>query len=246
MSEELKKEVKMEKDKLVVTPLELLVVEDSPSHLADVKAEIQRRIDAGIKIKVDYASTLDEAMTLVAEKKYDGIVSDVFFPGLSGGEEESSGISMCEYAKKEDIPIVLCTSTYHHGKRTQPVHDYCMKHRVSMVDTFDGGDIDAEAETKQWYDACYLLILKVMEKKLGEMPTAEMDESVIESYNQKKKEMTASYILMSDFDGKERYTPQSYLKEGQVEMSQVERELLDFCEEFAYTKTDEDESFPFL
>ena len=50
--------------------LEILVIEDNQKHLQDVKAEISKRIEAGSPIRVDYASTLDEAMRYTKERKY--------------------------------------------------------------------------------------------------------------------------------------------------------------------------------
>ena len=60
--------------------LEILVVEDQEKHLADVKEEMQKRIDAGMDLEVSYAKTYVEAKEMMGKKKFDGIVSDIFFP----------------------------------------------------------------------------------------------------------------------------------------------------------------------
>lgn len=60
--------------------LEILIVEDNPKHLDDAKAEVQRRIDTGEAISADYAISFKEAEALMNEKRYHGIVSDIFFP----------------------------------------------------------------------------------------------------------------------------------------------------------------------
>ncbi len=66
--------------------LEILVVEDDAKHLADAKAETQKITDSGLSIKADYATNLAEAIKCLESKKYDGIISDIFFP--SGMEDE--------------------------------------------------------------------------------------------------------------------------------------------------------------
>ncbi|MBU1198522.1 MAG: hypothetical protein KKF46_05990 [Nanoarchaeota archaeon] len=60
--------------------LDILIIEDNPKHLEDAKAEVQSRIKAGTHIAADYAVTYVQAKELMQQKKYQGIITDVFFP----------------------------------------------------------------------------------------------------------------------------------------------------------------------
>lgn len=114
----------------------ILVVEDNEGHIADLKAMFDRRDHSKLHLGVDYASTLDEAMALLAKQSYDGILSDVFYPTSVGGDEEPNGMKLSHYAFDNSIPIVLVTSTYHHDDKTQSVHEWAMKQNFSLVDTY--------------------------------------------------------------------------------------------------------------
>jgi len=118
--------------------LEILVVEDQPHHLADVRAVIDSRRQYGIE--ADYVSTLDDAKRKLEEKRYDGILSDVFFPEREGEEESASGLWIAEYGLENKVPFILVTSTYHHGRKTEEVNQQLrIKYKI-------GGLIDAEPE----------------------------------------------------------------------------------------------------
>lgn len=68
--------------------LEILLIEDEPKHLADAKAEVQKAIESGLAIQVDYASSYVEVQKARGGKKYDGIISDIFFPFDPDAPEE--------------------------------------------------------------------------------------------------------------------------------------------------------------
>ena len=136
--------------------LEILVVEDQPKHLADVKAVLEGRKQYGIG--VDYVSTLDAAKRKLEEKGYDGILSDVFFPEREGGEEAPSGLLVAKWGIDNRVPFILVTSTYHHGKKTDEV---CTRLRKEvgvsyisiMLDTQPIGchiNPELEAHKKNW------------------------------------------------------------------------------------------------
>ena len=140
----------------IIQPLELLIVEDDPAHLADAQSEMRRRIDAGIPIRVEYASTLSQALQQIATENYDGIICDILFPSGFNAKEDTQvrekvfnrlqeaslkgrygtlddwelrnvvypeyenaplGVAIAETLP--NTPIVFCTSTHHHGKRTE-------------------------------------------------------------------------------------------------------------------------------
>lgn len=60
--------------------LEILVIEDNPSYLADAKNVFQKLIDLGSPIAITFVTTGKEAAQILVEKTFDGIISDIFFP----------------------------------------------------------------------------------------------------------------------------------------------------------------------
>lgn len=68
--------------------LEILVVEDDEKHLSDAQAEINKRIASGVAINATYVTNYQEAKKQMSERKFDGIISDIFFP--SGMEKDES------------------------------------------------------------------------------------------------------------------------------------------------------------
>lgn len=57
--------------------LEVLVVEDKQHHIADAQAFFATKAD---EVTVTYASTLQQAEEALAAKRFDGVITDVFFP----------------------------------------------------------------------------------------------------------------------------------------------------------------------
>ncbi len=60
--------------------VKILVIEDSLKHINDARNIIDGVIIETYKIVADFATTYVEAMELLRNNKYDGIISDVFFP----------------------------------------------------------------------------------------------------------------------------------------------------------------------
>ena len=61
--------------------IDLLVVEDNPRHLADARAyftEVSSR--AQVPVQVTYATNLAEALQHTGQKKFDGVLTDIFMP----------------------------------------------------------------------------------------------------------------------------------------------------------------------
>jgi len=59
--------------------LELLVVEDNPKHMEDAKAYFAELSDSEV-VQVTYASNYSNAQQMMKNKRFDGIISDVFIP----------------------------------------------------------------------------------------------------------------------------------------------------------------------
>nr|MBA4404780.1 hypothetical protein [Nanoarchaeum sp.] len=80
--------------------LEILIVEDTPKHLEDVKTEVARLKEKGQEINVAYATNYTTARELIASREFDGIVSDVFIPESEGKVSSPETIQRC----KEVLP----------------------------------------------------------------------------------------------------------------------------------------------
>lgn len=112
----------------------ILVVEDNEKHLQDAKELLEGRVQAGVPINVDYASTLDEALGKLHCTKYDGVMTDVFFSRNQGTQEVSSGKDVATYALENRIPFVMVTSTHHHGYKTEPINQWIRANGLELVD----------------------------------------------------------------------------------------------------------------
>lgn len=141
----------------------LLLIEDNPKHLADAKVLLEDRVKVGAINGVDYATNLTEAEELLRTRKYDGIISDVFFPKEAGGIEQQMGTTIGQYALDHKIPFVLVTSTHHHGYKTEPVNQWISERGMKLIDVID--QVDArygEAVSKKW-DCGYVSVLYLKE-----------------------------------------------------------------------------------
>lgn len=107
--------------------LELLVVEDTPFHLEEAKSEMENLVKYGAQISVDYATTLKEAMDLQKHKKYDGIITDMFFPyddqtrddNIKGWDYETSAKCAKEIVPylKKNSEIIKNTKEWNDGAK---------------------------------------------------------------------------------------------------------------------------------
>jgi CheY-like chemotaxis protein len=98
--------------------LEILIVEDTPSHRQDA-------MDAAAHyshIQFSYAATQEEAEKLLAEKQFDAVVMDVFFPRderslpLSATAVADTAMELRTILEDRGIPYVHNTDGNHHGR----------------------------------------------------------------------------------------------------------------------------------
>ena len=66
--------------------LEILVVEDNPKHIEDAKAYFDQLSQSGVDVHVEYASNYKAAQQMMKDRRFDGVISDVFFPFEKVGE----------------------------------------------------------------------------------------------------------------------------------------------------------------
>lgn len=160
----------------------ILIIEDNPKHLEEVKKFIDERVNAGADFETHFASTFEETKKALDAEQYDGIISDIFFPDKEGMPPEPpksgsldwvndvGGVKLVREAHARRIPFFLCTSTYHHGDKTQPVTTWLQKNKADFyVDEQDVGS--GEAEHKDWQRAFIALayLRSLLDHKLVEI-----------------------------------------------------------------------------
>ena len=106
----------------------ILVIEDDPKHLQDAK-DFFSKIDG---VEVTYQTSYEPFNDLTRHNTpelsdsfeyYDGVISDIYFPEMSGKETYPIGVSVMVQCKVLNVPCVLCTSGYHHGEHYQWICD---------------------------------------------------------------------------------------------------------------------------
>ncbi len=147
----------------------ILLVEDNPKHLADARMLLEERITRGVISRVDYASTLASAMNYLRTETYDGVMSDVFFPEDDGKPEAQHGTHVAEYVLAQGNPVVLVTSTYHHGSRTQPVCRWGRERGIELIDRGNLDNMEIDASEKNWKRAFLNLAYLMEGKRTGEI-----------------------------------------------------------------------------
>lgn len=145
---------------------QIMVIEDNPKHLEDVRGLITPREDL---VEAVYATNLAEALELLNFRKPDGVLSDAHFPKAAGGPEEPFGIDMIDYAMERKMPFTIVTSAYHHGTKTQPVHERAVNSGIGLVDCYIEGDKEGEASSKRWDEGLVTLIFLIDKTRAGQI-----------------------------------------------------------------------------
>lgn len=152
--------------------LRFLVVEDNQKHLNDARAYSQKLADC----TVDFATTLAEAMDLLAKNRYDGAICDVFFPAEAGASAETFENALALSTKLVELGIhhVFNTAGNHHGSKydgflhkTPKAVYFPGKKRWETPSFLMSGmviesypdDSDTDKDTKQWQAAFRYLML---------------------------------------------------------------------------------------
>lgn len=151
--------------------LEILVTEDNVKHLTDARSVSGQYVD----INFTFASTLQEAESLIEEKGYDAVVTDVFFPIQEGGEPTSdAGLNLAKKVDAKNIPFVYNTSGNHHGEayskfleESRKIWDNDGFGTGKMIEAYPE-ECEAEKDTKQWNAAIDYAILLARAKGLEE------------------------------------------------------------------------------
>lgn len=158
--------------------LNILVVEDRDDHFADFQQMLATIYDKlPVKIEAFRANTLSAAMVDTTRPDFrnsiDGVITDLFFPDLVGGDEKPNGVIVVELCLTQKIPVVVITSTFHHGEKTHEHSEWCRQHGLEMFDSYPEGD-QLEAAHKPWLEALFGVIALVIGIELGEYKIDDM------------------------------------------------------------------------
>ena len=149
--------------------LKILVIEDRENHKNDFDEMFAAEIPKGnfpVQIEILHAADLATATHLIHE--VDAIISDVFFPDVTGGEERENGTEVAKLSLTMGKPILFVTSTYHHGSRTEPVNQWCVSHGVEMFDCYPKKQYDeTEAEHKNWKGSLFGILALLIGVEFG-------------------------------------------------------------------------------
>ena len=151
----------------------LLIIEDNPKHLQDAKNFFStiEGVDVTYQESYEPFSFMTRMNTLALGddfKKYDGVISDIYFPEKPGKETQPIGVSVMFQCKVMNVPCVLCTDGYHHGQHYAWIHEMVVafakftewKGVPYIVDSMNGkeklkekGKMGEEVTTKGWAKA---------------------------------------------------------------------------------------------
>jgi|GEM_PF-5951770 hypothetical protein len=155
--------------------MRMLIVEDQEKHLQDAMATVQK-LQQAFELEVRYASTLDVALEQLDWAEI--VVTDLFFPEKPGespdpppyafkgtnldfAEECMSGIKLAKRCLDLGKPVVVCTSTWHHGAKAQPACTWMRAHKMELVDVADS---DPGVEVPKKWTKAILLVIATHEK----------------------------------------------------------------------------------
>ncbi len=170
----------------------ILIIEDTAKHIADVKEIVLKVkktfLEKNIPIEIEpvYATNLSEAMSQL--ESVDAVMSDVFFPEREGGKERACSVEIMKKTLSLHKAIVLVTSTWHHGEKTQPVFE--ISRQYGLLELFDCNPKDlknGEDEHKPWATALISLVGMVIAIKNGSITFAENEKQNSEGYVYKLK-----------------------------------------------------------
>ncbi len=140
----------------------ILVIEDDLKHLEDAKKFFEALEG---EFEITYASDYESGCELYYDeekeefdvnglKKYDGVISDIFFPRNKRDKAtEPVGVSVMMQCYMLKIPCILNTAGYHHGIRYQWISDLQIRMFLpAMVDASSDYGFE-EANQKNWQRA---------------------------------------------------------------------------------------------
>lgn len=92
----------------------ILIIEDNKRHLQDAKNFFSTIEGIDVTYRESYFPR-EFSHDSPDFRKYDGIISDIYFPEFPGKKVDPIGVSIMFQCKMLNIPCVLCTSGHHHN-----------------------------------------------------------------------------------------------------------------------------------
>ncbi|MBR9703413.1 hypothetical protein GOV10_05210 [Candidatus Woesearchaeota archaeon] len=153
----------------------ILLIEDQQQHIDDAVAFFEGVEDVQLIVARDFAEarkqyrqvTYDESdESVVSAGDIDGVISDIYFPltrtSRQWDQPEPLGVRVALDLEEMEVPLVLCTSGYHHGRRYQWIFSMAQERGWRLVDS--GSDYEVDAESKPWEEA-YSSLEHLMDKE---------------------------------------------------------------------------------
>lgn len=154
----------------------ILVIEDDSKHRAHAKTFFATVPD----VNVLFANNYDEAGKLLFKGSdfdpgkregngtIDGVISDIYFPLVDHDEYSNSepiGVRIAIELKQANIPFVLNTSYYHHGRKCEWISRLARHQGWKIIDSGSREKIHGEASCKNWKGAldALLKLIKLIE-----------------------------------------------------------------------------------
>ena len=147
--------------------MKILVIEDDQKHINDACIYSS----ALVGCRVDFATTLKEAILLLEKNNYDGVISDVFFPAEIGASAETYENAILINIKLFEMGIhhVFNTAGNHHGskfngflwktpKEIYPEDSYHFLNTGMIIEAYPRNQEDEKSE-KQWESAFKYILL---------------------------------------------------------------------------------------
>ena len=159
--------------------IRVLVVEDTPSHLADAV-----RVAGEMGIEIVTRTYASEAASDISsghsrspfhepdpDKKFDGVVADIYMPYSKDPrwnvQDSPAGLGVAAAAFAHGVPFVICTAGYHHGAKYEWIHSMTYVLKWPLMEGADGHrpdgsyDKDYEAPSKPWKAAFEFLMRRI-------------------------------------------------------------------------------------
>lgn len=131
----------------------------------------------GVISDVFYPTGLNEGEDRDIREKLEGMFLPVWTHQLDisrdikswsrGSEIPPSGAYLAFDLIGGNIPVVLCTDGWHHGKKTQPVYSWAQENNVGFVDNNRSEDFPAK---KKYWTESYGRLLNMVAQKVAGIP----------------------------------------------------------------------------